>query len=271
MLEEKEYPRIIKELEEFRDTIIRYFKLRSGLGYDNSYSSVSEKEEATLNQLRQDINQKSPLIKYYFEEVNESYILHGRAPAVIGGFPYSTDVFDSLFDTSSPLCVHTDKVIDMLNQCIGKYQFMVKTKKSIVDINVTPIFEIINTVEQNLRKCFKKQPSGEIEVQDEVEKILNIRQVKHNRDNESFPYSSKSYKPDFVLKDFNTVVEIKLCNSKEDEKKIIAEINDDIQAYLTKYKLTIFFVYDVSVIRDVDLFRKDLTKNPKVLVYVIKH
>jgi hypothetical protein len=271
MLEEKGYPRVIKELEDFRDTIIRYFRLRSELGYSDPYRSISEKDEAALNQLRQDINQRSPVIKYYFEEVNESYILHGRAPAVIGGFPYSTDVFDSLFDTGSPLRADTDKVIDMLNQCIGKYHFMVKTKKSIVDINVAPIFEVINSIEQNLRKCFKKQPAVEIEVQDEVEKILSIRQVKYARDTESFQYSSKGYKPDFVLEDFNAVIEIKLCNTKNDEKKIIAEINDDIQAYLSKYKLAVFFVYDVSVIRDVDLFKNDLTRNPKVLVCVIKH
>jgi len=269
MLEEKEYPKVIKELEEFRDAIIEFFNLKSNSS--NPYSSISVKDKDKLNQLRQEINQRIPVIKYYFEEVNEGYLCHGRAPATIGGWPYAIDIFDSLFETDNYLRPGTSKVIDMLNQCIGKYQFMVKTKKSIVDLNVAPIFEIINAIEQNLRKCFKKQPSAEIEVQDEVAKILNIRQIKCNRDNESFPYSSKSYKPDFVLEDFDTVVEIKLCNTKEDEKKIIAEINDDIQAYLTKYKLAIFFVYDVSVIRDVDLFKKDLTKNPKVLVYVIKH
>lgn len=271
MLEEKEYPKIIKELEEFRDSILNYFEFRSSAGFDESYSSVSKKDEDALNKMRQEINQKSPVIKYYFDEVGEGYIIHGRAPAVIGGFSFATDIFDSLFDRGSPLRTSTDKVIDMLNQCIGKYQFMVKTKRSIVDLNVTPLFEIINAIEQNLRKCFKNQPAAEIEVQDEVGKILNIRQVKCNRDNESFPYSSKSYKPDFVLEESNTVIEIKLCNSKGDEKKIIAEINDDIQAYLTKYKLAIFFVYDTGFIRDVDLFKKDLTKNPKVSVYVIKH
>jgi len=268
MIEEKEYSRVIKEIEEFRDMIIEFFKIKSD---SHRSGSILAKDTNRLNQLRQEINQKSSVIKYYFDEVGEGYVLYGRAPAVVGAYPFTTNIFDSLFDTHEFTSVGTDKVIDMLNQCIGKYQFMVKTKKSIVDLNVVPIFEVINAIEQNLRKCFKNQPVTEIEVQDEVEKILNIRQVKCNRDNESFPYSSKSYKPDFVLEEFDTVVEIKLCNSKGDEKKIIPEINDDIQAYLTKYKFVIFFVYDVGIIRDVDLFKVDLTKNPKVMVYVIKH
>lgn len=268
MLEEKEYPKVVKELEEFRDAIIEFFNIKSE---SKRTGSISGKDTDKLNQLRQEINQRIPVIKYYFEEVNEGYLCHGRAPATIGGWSYAIDIFDSLFETDNFLRPGTSKVVDTLNQCIGKYQFMVKTRKSIVDLNVAPIFDIINTIEQNLRKCFKKQPSTEIEVQDEVEKILNIRQIKCNRDNESFAYSSKSYRPDFVLEDFGTVIEIKLCNGKEDEKKIIAEINDDIQAYLSKYKLAIFFIYDVGFIRDVDLFKKDLTKNQKVLVYIIKH
>lgn len=271
MLEEKEYPRVVKELEEFRNKIVNYFKSKSDSHSDDPYSSISEKVEDTLNQLRREINQKIPIIKYYFEEINLNTILHGRAPAVVGGFPYSIDVFDSLFERRNPLNVGTGKVVDMLDQCVGKYQFMIETKKSIIDIDSISILKIVNSIEQNLRKCFKKKPSREIEVQDEVEKILNVQQIKFSRETESFGYSSKSYKPDFVLEGFEVIIEIKFCDDKADEKKIIAQINDDIQAYLSKYKFVIFFVYDVNLIRDIDLFKKDLTKNPKVLVYVVKH
>lgn len=83
-------------------------------------------------------------------------------------------------------------------------------------------------------------------------------------------YSSKSYKPDFLFSKIDTIVEVKLCNSKEVEKDIISQINDDIVAYRTKYSNLIFVVYDVGVIRDQDKFRKSIEAND-VVVRVVKH
>lgn len=271
MIEEKEYPVIINELTKFRIMILNYFDLRKSLGRSNPYRSVDPKEEEKKNEVRQEINQKIPIIKHYFKEVGMGTVLHGRAPAVIGGYPFSVDIFGNLFDVDSPFKPGVDKAIDAIDQCIGQYRYMVQTKQSIVDLEVTPIFQVINLISSNLRKCFKKPPTNETEVQDEVEKILSIRQVNANRETVAFPYSSKSYKPDFVLEDFDTVIEIKLCNSTQDEKKIIAEINDDIQAYLSKYKLAIFFVYDMGIIRNVDLFQNDLTRSGNVSIHVVKH
>lgn len=83
-------------------------------------------------------------------------------------------------------------------------------------------------------------------------------------------YSSKSYKPDFLFSKIDTIVEVKLCNSKEVEKDIISQINDDIVAYRTKYSNLIFVVYDVGVIRDQDKFRKSIEAND-VVVRFVKH
>lgn len=78
------------------------------------------------------------------------------------------------------------------------------------------------------------------------------------------------YKPDFLFSKIDTIVEVKLCNSKEVEKDIISQINDDIVAYRTKYSNLIFVVYDVGVIRDQDKFRKSIEAND-VVVRVVKH
>lgn len=55
------------------------------------------------------------------------------------------------------------------------------------------------------------------------------------------------------------------------EKEIIAEINDDILAYKTKYPNIIFVVYDSGFIRDVDKFKEDIEEAEGVVVNVVKH
>lgn len=63
----------------------------------------------------------------------------------------------------------------------------------------------------------------------------------------------------------NTVVEVKLCksddNEKNNEKKIISEINDDIVTYKKKYSNVIFAIYDLGIIRNQDQFKADIEAN----------
>ena len=95
--------------------------------------------------------------------------------------------------------------------------------------------------------------------------------VAHDRETDSIVYSSKTYTPDFTFRSIDLAVELKLCNRSERGKEIIAEINDDIIAYKTKYRNLIFFVYDCGHIRDVDRFAQAFEASEGVLVRVIKH
>ena len=63
-------------------------------------------------------------------------------------------------------------------------------------------------------------------------------------------------------------IEIKLC--KNGEKPLIAQINDDILAYRTKFKNLIFLVYDLGQIRDVELFKESIEQNEDTIVQIIK-
>jgi len=72
-----------------------------------------------------------------------------------------------------------------------------------------------------------------------------------------------------VLPPTQTALEIKLCKPGR-EATIIAEINDDILAYKTKYKNQIFLVYDLGGISDEARFRGDLETHG-ALVLVVKH
>lgn len=66
-------------------------------------------------------------------------------------------------------------------------------------------------------------------------------------------------------------MECAFYSSDDREKEIIAEINDDILAYGTKYGNQIFIVYDNGNIRDVERFCNTFENNEGVLVRVVKH
>lgn len=262
-MDKSEYPKIVKDLEEFRDLFIEYAELIETTKAQAHNEQLAKK----IYFLREKISKITPFIKYYFDEANEYYIypLAGRAINLF------EDVFNPIVYNALELCGGFMLTIDAINRCIGLYALLIERKKSIVDLRITPLLDIINLIEKNLRKSFKSLPKDETEVQDHIETILNVRDIKFSRDKVSFKYSSKSYKPDFVIEDLETVIEVKFCNSKEDESKIIAEINDDIVAYKTKFKILIFIVYDMAIIRDEDRFKEDITDNRNVYVRVIKH
>lgn len=133
------------------------------------------------------------------------------------------------------------------------------------------ILKVINLADHKLRKTVRNQPSQEKEVQDSFESLLIGADIDYTRDKETVVYSSKTYRPDFVIGKIDLAVEIKLCHHDRREKEIIAEINDDILAYQTKWSNLLFVVYDVALIRDVDMFTASFEKSENVVVRVVKH
>lgn len=140
-----------------------------------------------------------------------------------------------------------------------------------VSQEASAIFRIIDIGERKLRKVFRNKPQNEKEVQNSFEDLLIGADVHYSRESETIEYSSKTYIPDFIIKDINLAVELKFCGKDTREKEIIAEINDDILAYLTKYENILFLIYDLGFIRDIDRFIDTFESNKNVFVRVIKH
>jgi hypothetical protein len=116
-----------------------------------------------------------------------------------------------------------------------------------------------------------KRPVEEKEVKDTIEIMLNSKGYTFQREKVEIRYSSKGFKPDFTFEDLNALLEVKLCKTDKKEKDIIDEINADIPAYTTKYKNVTFLVYDLGIIRDSELFARDIEKNnPRIKVLIIK-
>jgi len=132
------------------------------------------------------------------------------------------------------------------------------------------LVKILTLIERKLRKVIRSTPAKERDVQDAFESLLVGADISYSRETEAIEYSSKTYVPDFVFQQLDLVVELKLCNKPGREKQIIAEINDDILAYATKYGNQVYAVYDLGHIRDVDRFSSAFEDKDGVLVRVVK-
>jgi hypothetical protein len=133
------------------------------------------------------------------------------------------------------------------------------------------LIKLLNAVNNKFRIFFQEEPKNEKDVQNNFERLLVGCDFSYTREKEHIVYSTKTYVPDFVLNDLNLAAELKICNRETREKEIISEINDDILAYNTKYKNSMFVVYDIGHIRDVEQFKKSFKAYENVIIVVVKH
>ena len=133
------------------------------------------------------------------------------------------------------------------------------------------IIKVLSLTEHKLRKTIRVEPTNERQVQDAMETLFIAADIDFAREVDRIEYSSKSYVPDFTLAKIDLAIEVKFCNHDKREKEMIAEINDDILAYKTKYGNVLFVVYDVGQIRDIDKFKDHFEQQDQVIVQVIKH
>ena len=133
------------------------------------------------------------------------------------------------------------------------------------------ILRVLNLAEHRLRKVIRKPPTKEVEVQEALENLFVGAEISYSRESDIIEYSSKTYRPDFTIKQLDLAIDVKLCARTRREKEIIAEINDDILAYQTKYGNILFIVYDVGQIRDSDRFAGSFEEHENVMIRVVKH
>jgi hypothetical protein len=163
---------------------------------------------------------------------------------------------------------YTDGVRDRLGSLIGYLEAEIEEDKEEGSMDT---LKIITGIQRTFRKLFRAKPTSEKDVQDKLEDLFNAQQLKFRREQERISYSSKTYIPDFTFDDISCVVEGKFCNSEDREKELIGEINDDIQAYSTKYKNLIFVIYDAGgFIRDGEKFRQNI-ESKSVVIEIVKH
>jgi hypothetical protein len=130
--------------------------------------------------------------------------------------------------------------------------------------------QIIDLIRANLRAAVYDDPKHEREVQNALETIFRARGLDFRREQETVPYSTKRYIPDFTFDRIGLAVEVKLCKDRDREKAMIDEINSDIIGYGGRYGRSVFVIYDLGFIRDTAKFSADIEANPNVHVLIIK-
>jgi len=137
------------------------------------------------------------------------------------------------------------------------------------------IADLIEKFEKSLRKVVFEMPKKEFDIHNAVEQVLagTNYENKFSRDSDTVVISGRTFKkPDFVIDELNLALEVKLCNSKDDVKKIIEQMNADIIPYTKKYEYVIFLVYDLGFILDVDDFVSDYhNRFSNIRVVIVKH
>ena len=138
-------------------------------------------------------------------------------------------------------------------------------------VESSTLLRVIDLAERKLRKTLREAPIDERTIQDKFEDLLNGADIPFSREAVHIEYSSKTYVPDFTIDKLALAIDLKLCSAPQHEKRIIAEINDDLQAYRSKYDNLLFIVYDAGGhIRDVERFAESFRADT-VAVIVVKH
>lgn len=104
--------KIIQELEIFRNQVKIYFQLTGSL------STTEEKMKA-----RDYINRNSQKIKKYLKEANITIDISGRAAPIAGGFPFSYNLIEDIFNNEgTPYAPDPNLIVDTINKAIGVYE-----------------------------------------------------------------------------------------------------------------------------------------------------
>lgn len=245
------HPRVVPRIKEslFSDWFKAY----------KEYKSIPELEH-TIGGYQFDIEKKKMQTGYFggYNSIESFYV------TVIGQItnPQVQKILDSV----------TYRVLNFANKMYIKLTEQTGTlKETKKEPSVKEIDKLKALIQTQLRRNVHEEPKKEAQIQDILETIFNVKGYEFLREKEHIDYSSKTYVPDFTFKKMSTVVEVKLCKTNEKEKRIISEINDDILAYKTRYKNIVFVVYDLGIIRDDILFKKDISNYPDVYVIIVKH
>ena len=176
---------------------------------------------------------------------------------------------------------HHEGFIDGLNRAIGIFQACIDELErnpisKVYRAKDTPkessaLIKIMTLADRKLRKIVRNSPQREKEIQDAFENLLIGADIPYRREFPHIAYSSKTYVPDFTFEKIDLALDVKLCAKGTREKEMIAEMNDDIMAYKTKFGNIMFVIYDVGIIRDVDRFTSEFKTRDDVIVTIIKH
>ena len=184
-------------------------------------------------------------------------------------FIYNEDKIGNPFDM---VAQQQKEIFDSLLANILTIRALLEEK---IGYSANEIENLKNFLQSKLRPAIFELPEKEKDVQDAIEKILIGRGmskgIDYDRETGRVKVSSKEFIPDFIFPRLGLALEVKLCNKEGKMKRIIDEINADIQAYGKAYNRILFLVYDIGFIRNELEFKNGIEEGQKVSVIIVKH
>jgi hypothetical protein len=192
-------------------------------------------------------------------------------PPAFGGIVARVDVIREVFEPRYGKSF-VDDAIRLAQQAAGFYENL-RDQTGLVRLPSTAqTLDIVEAIERALRPSFRSgPPTCERDVQDQIEVILRAIGVEFTREQETAPVGARASKPDFVLQELDTALEVKFANDKHSESDVQEEMMTDVAAYTTKWSRLIFVVYDTGVIHDPSKTRAENMKRFGVTVLIVKH
>jgi len=162
-------------------------------------------------------------------------------------------------------------LLDHVDQAIGAYEAL-RDQTGLVKTEQRETIDVVDAIERALRPRFKDGPPGnEDAVQDAVEGILDAIGVRYTRDKETIVAGARATKPDFVLTDLDSALEVKFARGRHGGSEVQEEIHADITAYRTRWKHLIFVIYDCGVIADPHAMVRENQRLFGVRLVIVKH
>ena len=192
---------------------------------------------------------------------------------MIGEYDFITafreDKLRSPFDMT---VIEQKAIFDALLASVLTLRALLESK---IGYSESEIESLKNFLQSKLRSSIFDKPKKEKDVQDAIEKLLigsgMNKGIDYDREVGRIKVSSKEVIPDFIFSRLGLALEVKFCNENGKMKKIIDEINADIQAYSKAYDSILFVIYDFGFIRNEVEFKNGIEEGQKISVIIVKH
>jgi len=132
------------------------------------------------------------------------------------------------------------------------------------------LLRIVGLLERRLGRAFRGRPKTGHDLRDGFETLLAGAGIEYQREGDSMVGSSGACVPDFTFPGLQTALKLKLCDRPDRERKIMAELDQEIPAYRAKYPQVVFGVYDLGFIQEPKRFSRAFEAHEGVWVRVIK-
>lgn len=133
------------------------------------------------------------------------------------------------------------------------------------------VHEIIPVIRRNLPIYFSSDlPENELQVTRAVKVLLSAAGFEFSDDNLDIHFDRRCFRPDLALHTSEIALQVKLCRSASQVKRILAEIVADIRPCKSEFKDLIFVIYDFGFMPQEDVIKSEMEDQNGIHFVIVK-